>query len=61
MAWLADVVVDEPWRGRGFQSHHPSGSVFGMCDGSVRFLIEQVDQKAYNALGSRAGGEVNAL
>lgn len=52
--------VGQPWRGRGFQSHHPGISVFGMADGSVRILNEQIEQKAYNALGSRAGGETNA-
>ena len=49
------------WRGRGFQSHHVGGSMFTMCDGSVRFISETVDMHAYNALGSRAGGEVNSL
>jgi hypothetical protein len=29
-----------------------------MADGSVRFFPESVDQRAFNALGSRAGGEV---
>jgi prepilin-type N-terminal cleavage/methylation domain-containing protein len=51
--------LGQPWRGRGFQSHHPTGSVFGMSDGSVAFLSESIQQRAYNALGSRAGGETN--
>lgn len=46
------------WRGRGFQSHHPGGSTFLLCDGSATFLSENIDMKTYNALGSRAGGEV---
>ena len=49
------------WRGRGFQSHHPGGSTFVMCDGSVTFLSESIDMKTYNALGSRAGHEVVSL
>jgi prepilin-type N-terminal cleavage/methylation domain-containing protein len=49
--------VGEPWRGRGFQSHHPGGSIFTLADGSVRFISEQIDMKTYNALGSRAGAE----
>jgi prepilin-type N-terminal cleavage/methylation domain-containing protein len=49
--------VGEPWRGRGFQSHHPGGSLFCMADGSVQWLSEAIDMKTYNALGSRAGGE----
>ena len=49
------------WRGRGFQSHHPGGSVFLMCDGSATFLAETIDMRTYNALGSRAGGEIANL
>lgn len=45
------------WRGRGFQSHHPNGSMFAMCDGSVMFLAQNIEMIPYNALGSRAGGE----
>jgi len=50
-----------PWRGRGFQSHHTGGATFAMCDGSIRFLNENIDMKTYNAMGSRAGGEVFTL
>jgi len=45
------------WRSRGFQSHHPGGSIFTLCDGSVLFIEENIDQKTYNAMGSRAGAE----
>jgi len=53
-----DNTCNRPWRGRGFQSHHVGGSMFTMADGSVRFLSENLDQKTYNSLGSRMGGEV---
>ncbi|MBI3462239.1 MAG: DUF1559 domain-containing protein [Planctomycetes bacterium] len=53
--------VGRPWRGRGFQSHHPSGSVFTMADGSVRWINQTIEMKTYNALGSRAGGDVGTL
>jgi prepilin-type N-terminal cleavage/methylation domain-containing protein len=46
-----------PWRGRGFQSHHPGGSIFAMGDGSVTFLTQNINQIVYNAMGSRGGGE----
>jgi prepilin-type N-terminal cleavage/methylation domain-containing protein len=46
------------WAGRGFRSWHPGGSTFLMSDGSVRFMSENIDMKTYNAMGSRAGGEV---
>jgi prepilin-type processing-associated H-X9-DG protein len=49
-----------PWRGRGFQSHHPNGSPFAMADGSVTFLTQNIDMIPYNAMGSRAGGETYA-
>ena len=49
--------VGAPWRGRGFQSHHPGGSVFALADGSVTFLTQNMEMITYNALGSRAGGE----
>jgi prepilin-type N-terminal cleavage/methylation domain-containing protein len=58
----ANPPYGEPsWRGRGFQSHHPGGSTFLIGDGSVTFLSETIEMKTYNALGSRAGGEVASL
>ena len=52
--------VGAPWRGRGFQSHHPNGSVFAMCDGSVTYLSQNIAMIPYNAMGSRQGGETIA-
>ncbi|SIO20083.1 prepilin-type N-terminal cleavage/methylation domain-containing protein/prepilin-type processing-associated H-X9-DG domain-containing protein [Singulisphaera sp. GP187] len=46
------------WTGRGFSSFHSGGANFGMADGSVRFIKQTIDQRTYNALGSRRGGEV---
>jgi len=46
------------WRIRGFNSYHTGGVLVTMGDGSVRWINENIDQIAYNALGSRAGGEV---
>lgn len=46
------------WSGRGFSGFHSGGCNFGMADGSVRFVKQSVDQRTYNALGSRRGGEV---
>ena len=46
------------WRCCGFKSLHPGGANFVMGDGSVHFVQQDIDYKLYNALGSRAGGEV---
>ncbi len=51
----------QPWRGRGFQSHHPGGSMFTLGDGSVRFIAQTIDMRVYNAAGSRAGAEATNL
>ena len=43
----------------GFSSHHVGGSMACMADGSVRFLSQNISTFTHNALGSKAGGEVN--
>ena len=42
----------------GFKSKHPGGANFAMADGSVRFIKQSISPRPYNALGSRAGGEI---
>ena len=39
-------------------SRHTGGAQFALCDGSVRFVSENVDQGTYQSLGSAGGGEV---
>jgi len=42
-----------------FRSEHPAGLVqFGLADGSVRGLSEQIDHALLDALATRAGGEI---
>jgi prepilin-type N-terminal cleavage/methylation domain-containing protein/prepilin-type processing-associated H-X9-DG protein len=40
-----------------FRSDHPGGVNFAFVDGSVRFLLEEIDSMLYNALATRAGNE----
>jgi prepilin-type N-terminal cleavage/methylation domain-containing protein/prepilin-type processing-associated H-X9-DG protein len=42
----------------GFKSFHPGGANFAMGDGSVRFIKQTISPRPYNALGTRALGEV---
>ena len=46
------------WYYQGFKSFHPGGCNFGFCDGSVKFLKQTINVRAYMGLSSRGGGEV---
>ncbi|RLS54624.1 MAG: DUF1559 domain-containing protein [Planctomycetota bacterium] len=39
-------------------SEHVGGSHVTLCDGSVRFISENIDQLIWRSIGTRAGGEV---
>ncbi|MCA9179250.1 MAG: DUF1559 domain-containing protein [Planctomycetales bacterium] len=39
-----------------FMSRHPAGAMFGLVDGSVRFVSETVDLQIYRAYGSMVDG-----
>jgi prepilin-type N-terminal cleavage/methylation domain-containing protein len=39
-----------------FGSYHVGGAQFGLCDGSVHFLAENIDLKVYQDLGARNDG-----
>jgi len=41
-----------------FRSDHTGGVQFVLCDGSVRFISENISQTVLSGLGSRNGGEV---
>ncbi len=43
---------------KGLSAPHEGIGLFGLCDGSVRAISENVDEGLYNALGTRAGREV---
>ncbi|HXG10861.1 MAG TPA: DUF1559 domain-containing protein [Gemmataceae bacterium] len=41
-----------------FRSEHTGGASFALADGSVRFVREGINHAVYQALATRAGGEV---
>lgn len=41
-----------------FSSRHTGGSQFGLCDGSVRFVSENIDKSVYQSVATISGGEV---
>ena len=41
-----------------FSSRHPGGAQFTFCDGSVRFLSDEIDFQTYQWLSLRADGEI---
>jgi prepilin-type N-terminal cleavage/methylation domain-containing protein/prepilin-type processing-associated H-X9-DG protein len=52
-------IVAYGWRQNGaFASRHPGGSNFAFGDGHVEFLAENIAFTLYQALSTRAGGEV---
>jgi hypothetical protein len=55
-------ITDPTAHGRlmelSFGSYHTGGAQIALCDGSSRFVSENIDLGVWQALGSRDGGEV---
>jgi prepilin-type N-terminal cleavage/methylation domain-containing protein/prepilin-type processing-associated H-X9-DG protein len=52
-----DIVAAAWWDAQGFRSKHPGGAQFALADGSVRFVVESVDNILYRTTCTRNGGE----
>ncbi|WP_298864758.1 DUF1559 domain-containing protein [uncultured Gimesia sp.] len=50
--------VDPLLKVGGFGSYHVGGAQFGLGDGSVRFLSENIDAALFEQLGNRADGKL---
>lgn len=58
----AEVLPGHDWdndfnTAMGFKSTHPGGVNFVFCDGSARFLQDDIDYTVYQRLGARSDGE----
>ena len=56
--YFPEDSLDDWWNNYGFLSRHPQGANFGMVDGSVRFVSENISIRVYHQLGTIQGGEV---
>jgi prepilin-type N-terminal cleavage/methylation domain-containing protein/prepilin-type processing-associated H-X9-DG protein len=54
----ASVTWQVNW---GFMSRHPGGANFSMCDGSGKFISENIDLTLYRSLATIDGGELASL
>jgi prepilin-type processing-associated H-X9-DG protein len=45
----------------GFNSYHPGGGAFAMCDGSAVFVNDSVDLNVYRDMSTISAGEVASL
>jgi prepilin-type processing-associated H-X9-DG protein len=45
----------------GIYSFHTAGANVGLADGSVRFLLEDIDQELLNAMATRSSGDMVTL
>jgi len=58
---LNNISTSNGQSNAAFGSRHTGGANFCLGDGSVRFVRDNISAAAYNAFGSRNGGETIAL
>ena len=57
---IGDELQQQDCRFNSWGSGHPGGVNFVFCDGSVRFLNDNISETALTRLSTRNGGEVSA-
>jgi len=53
---INQTVINRPHQNRAFHSLHPGGAQFALCDGSVRFISEDIDFKGSTSPGTHPFG-----
>lgn len=57
VAYPINSRTESPYNHASFGSLHPSGANFGMCDGSVQYLREDLELNVFQAAATRDYGE----
>ena len=53
---INQTVVNAAHQNRGFHSLHPGGAQFALCDGSARFISENIDYRGSTNAGTNPNG-----
>jgi prepilin-type N-terminal cleavage/methylation domain-containing protein/prepilin-type processing-associated H-X9-DG protein len=56
--WYSNATLSKNWSMLDANSNHPGGVNVGFLDGSVKFVKDAVNQQAWWAIATKAGGEV---
>jgi len=53
-----EQISDDYQRSFGFHSKHQGGGHFALCDGSVKFVSDNIDEATYRGMATISGGEI---